>query len=481
MLLTNRRSGLIYFCLAGMEMAWFTPFFLLLYRPLEEKAPWIVFLGLFGVLLIFMLMLEILNLLQLDWPFYELAVVGLILVSSLLFVRFWLYRDMSWGDFRWLGNTLGALFDVLQGIRPELVLVLTSVLLWQRAANATSRDIGFFGVGLSFRLGLLLLILGASVLSFVRREDTRPLLWVFLAMGLTAVALARAREKAGDARSSGPLPSPRRLGQLLLAVGITVGGAAWLSLFYTPDGLKRTLLTWLRPLWTLLRPVAELLLQVLFWVMAPVLTWLEWLLRRLMQNLDWAFIGDMLDTLGEGSEEEQIIGQSGGVPFALPAWVWTGLRYLLILVAIAVLLGLVLLFLDRMRVRRGRVETEEESGEEISLGGATLSRGLRWLRGVAGLVRRFGLSRQLLAAISVQNIYANLCRLARQRGYPRHPAQPPDDYLPVLAQAFAGQGEALARITTAYMQVHYGDQPVSAVELAQLRQDYHQVRKNGQT
>jgi hypothetical protein len=84
----------------------------------------------------------------------------------------------------------------------------------------------------------------------------------------------------------------------------------------------------------------------------------------------------------------------------------------------------------------------------------------------------------LLAAISVQNIYANLCRMARQRGYPRHPAQPPDDYLPILSQAFAGQDEPLARITAAYMWVHYGDQPVTAAELAQLRQDYNRVRKS---
>jgi len=76
----------------------------------------------------------------------------------------------------------------------------------------------------------------------------------------------------------------------------------------------------------------------------------------------------------------------------------------------------------------------------------------------------------------VQNIYANLSRLASRRGYARHPAQPPDDYLPVLGEAFAGQEEALARITAAYMRVHYGDQAVSSAELGQIRKDYDQVR-----
>ena len=56
MLLTSRRFGLLYFCLAGMEIAWITPFFLLLYRPLADTSPLVIFVGLFGVLLVFMLL-----------------------------------------------------------------------------------------------------------------------------------------------------------------------------------------------------------------------------------------------------------------------------------------------------------------------------------------------------------------------------------------------------------------------------------------
>ncbi len=476
MLLTSRRWGPLHFCLAGMEIAWLTPFFMLVYRPMSEKAPGLVFLGLFGTLLAFMLVLEFMNLLELDWPFYELAVVGLIVVSSLIFVRLWLYGGMPLGDLSWLGNSLGALFDFLQGIRPELVLILTSVVLWQRAANATSRDTGFFGVGLSFRLGLLLLILGAGLLGFISGQDARPLLWLYLSLGLTAVALARTYEKASDARSAGSLLSLRRLGQLLLAVGVTVAGAAWLSLFYTPDGIKKTLLIWLKPVWALLGPPLQLVVQILLWALEPIFLWLVWILRQLVQNLDWTSIQEMLSTFDGGFELEQMADESQGALSGLPPWVWTSLRYLLILLAMGVLIGLVLLFLDRMRVKPDRDVAEEESSEEVTLGGAALGRGLRWLRDLAGLVRRYGLSRKLLAAISVQNIYANLCRLARGRGYPRRPAQPPDDYLSVLAQVFPGQEEALARITAAYMQVHYGDQPVSTAELIQLRQDYHQVR-----
>lgn len=481
MLLTDRRRGLIYFCLAGMEMTWFTPFFLIFYHPVDGRGPFVSLLELFGVLLAFMLTLELLNLLQVDWPFYELAVVGLIVFSSLLFVRVWQYAGMPLGNLGWLLNTLVALFNFQQGVRPELVLILTSVVLWQRAANATSRDIAFFSVGVNFRLGVLLLILSASLLNYFTAQNTLPFLWLYFGLGLTAVALVRTHERASGAQSAGSLLSPRRLGQLLLAVGITVGIAAGLSLLITPDRVNAALAAWLKPLWTVLRPVVQLLLQVLFWLLEPVIAWLAGLLTWLLAGVDWSAAEELLRALRESTSAQPVAESGEVVPFTLPPWVWIALRYLFVLLAIVVALGLVLLFLDRIRIKPGREEAEEESGEEITLGGSTLGRGVQWLRDMAGLVRRFGLSRQLLAAISVQNIYANLCRLARQRGYPRRPSQPPDDYLPVLARVFAGQEEALGRITTAYMRVHYGDQPVSAAELLQLRQDYQHVRKAEQS
>ncbi len=477
MLLTDRRRRLIYFCLAGMEMTWFAPFFLVFFRPADGRGPFVVFLELFGILLAFMLMLELLNLLQVDWPFYELAVVGLIVFSSLLFVRLWLYGNAPPGALGWLGSTLWALFNFQQGVRPELVLILTNVLLWQRAANATSRDIGFFSVGVSFRLGVLLLLVSASLLNYLTGQNTVPLLWLYFGFALMAVAVARTHERATGAQSAGSLPSLRRLGQLLLAVGVTVGVAAWLALFLTPDRVNRALAAWLKPLGTVLSPLARILLQVLFWLLEPILIWLSRLLTWLLGGLDLSAAEELLESLRKSAAAGQVPEPGEVTPLALPPWVWIVMRYFLVLLGIAVALGLVMLFLDRIRVKPGREEAEEEGGEEITLGGPMLGRGVRWLRDLAGLVRCFGLSRQLLAAISVQNIYANLCRLARQRGYPRRPSQPPDDYLPVLARAFAGQEEALARITATYMQVHYGDQPVTAAELVQLRQDYQRVRK----
>jgi hypothetical protein len=77
----------------------------------------------------------------------------------------------------------------------------------------------------------------------------------------------------------------------------------------------------------------------------------------------------------------------------------------------------------------------------------------------------------------VRNIYANVVRLATREGYPRPPACPPDRYLATLVQACPGEAESLATITEAYMRVHYGDRPVSAEDLAEVKAAYASVRE----
>jgi hypothetical protein len=248
---------------------------------------------------------------------------------------------------------------------------------------------------------------------------------------------------------------------------------AALALLFTPYRIK-AVVAGLEPVWRVLGILAQPLAEVLVWLIQIILTAMEWLLRRVMGGVDLTIIETIRERI---AALLSLAHRPGGGGLELPPWFLTGLRYGGVLLGILVMLGIVLLSLDKIRSRRDRDETEEESEEEITLGGNTLGRGIQWLREKAGLVRRFGFGRQLLAAISVQNMYANLCRLGGQRGYPRHPAQPPDDYLPVLTQAFGGQEDALGRITGAYMRVHYGDQPVSRAELAGLRRDYDRVRR----
>lgn len=468
MLLSNRRLALLHFLLAAMQAAWISTFFMLAWPGPLTVAP--AYVAVFVGLVAWMLALELLSRIA-QSPLYDVLALGGLVVVSLLLVRLVLYPGGAPWSLAWVGRALSETVNWRDGLPPVLVLVGLNVLLWQRASAATSRDLNFFAVGVTFRSGLLLLLLGGALLSGLRGVNAIGLLWAYLAAGLMAVALSRASEKASGAQSVGRLLPARRLLQIALAVGVAVGATILFSLAYT----HATIMAFFRlfdPLWQLIRPLLLALVVLLGRLLNPVLLGFEAWLTALL-----ARAGDNAPELSPPTAG----GPASGNPLEnLPRWPFDlardALLGLIIVLAVVGVMIFLLLYLERVRRGSGRSEDEEEGLEPATLGAGILRRAADSLRGVGALVRRFGLGRELLAAISVQNIYANVCRIARHRGHPRHPSQPPDAYLPALAAAFPGQEDRLRRITAAYMRVHYGEHPVPSHELAALRADYAELR-----
>ena len=468
MFLTNRRMTLLYLCLAGMEAAWITPLWLLIFTP--APSPWISYAGVLAGLLIWTLTLELMSRTGVQSPAYDLTVLALMALTSLLIVWAALYRAAPPYEIGWFRALVGDVFNFKAGIPPVVGLIAINLVIWQRATAATSRDPSFFNVGVSFRLGLLLLIAGAGLLSLLRGQNVIGFLWLYFALGLIAVAIARISEKAIEAQSAGKALPMRRFAQLLLAAGVTIGGAWLLSLAFTPAGIRRFFHLF-DPVWRLISPLAFTLLMLIGEVLNPLLLWFEALVLRLLRNSNSSGFG--VAPVAPAATEPSFLAR---IPAWIPNLLVDALVVVGIIVAVLAVTGFLVLYLERVRKGGLRDEAEDEGTERVTADGI-LERGARALRNAAELIRRFGLSTHLLAAISVQNIYANVSRLARDRGYPRRPAQPPDDYLPLLVRALGGFEEQLARITAAYMRVHYGDHPVSRAELAQLREDYRVVRE----
>ena len=85
MLLSNRRTAVVHFCIAGMQAAWILPFWLLAYRPAE--SPLTSYIGLLAALLAWMLVLELLSRTPFESPGYDLLTLGLMFVTSLVAIR----------------------------------------------------------------------------------------------------------------------------------------------------------------------------------------------------------------------------------------------------------------------------------------------------------------------------------------------------------------------------------------------------------
>jgi len=77
---------------------------------------------------------------------------------------------------------------------------------------------------------------------------------------------------------------------------------------------------------------------------------------------------------------------------------------------------------------------------------------------------------------SIRRIYANLTRLAAQRGFPRRDAETPYEFIRGLRAAFPDAEFEERAITDAYVRVHYGEHDPTAEELQQVRVAWERIR-----
>lgn len=468
----NWLGNAIFLALAGMEMSWLTPIVISLDPHSWHTSELSLMLGLWGILLALMLVANGLSARQIDSPLFELAVLAAILVISLLVVRLYVF----WGEPVWSWRWLGIIFGGTDSRRIETFLILgLMAYLWWRGVTFLQREIGFFVIGLDFRKGVLGLILGVILYSELVGRSPLLFIYTFFFFSLMAVSLGRIEDKMRTRGDAGPDLAPSWLPVLSAAsAGVLLLAAAFHTV-WNLHGFAR--------LGHVLAPYASGLIRLLEPVILAMLSLLEPLFQGLI-NFIRARIGPdsankPLITMPPSAAD--LFGENGELPGSqVPTWLIILFRYVIPALIIIVVLAILVIWLDRRRKSRRALISQEQRqtiAPEERLGVKDLlGRGLNRLRNWAGLVGRYGLGRRFYAAISVRHIYANLQRLAAKRGYPRGPAKTPNDYLPLLIQAFPGQEEALQRLTAAYNAVEYGHVLTTEEEWRQLRADWETIQ-----
>jgi len=462
----------IFLALAGMEMSWLAPIVISL-NPRSWHSPELFFLlGLWGILLVLMLVANALSLRQIDSPLFELAVLAAILLMSLLVVRLYVF----WGEPVLSGEWLAVIFTDNDPRRIEVFLTLgVMAYLWWRGVTLLQREIGFFIIGLDFRKGVLGLILGVILYSELVGRSPTLFIYTFFFFSLMAVALGRIEDKMRTRGDAGPglppdwLPilSAASASVLLLAAALhavwNLRSFAWLGKIISPyaSGLIRIL---------------EPLILAFLSLFEPIF---QWLINFIQSHTGPNSSQNPLITMPPTAAE--VFGQNGELPSSqIPLWFIILFRYIIPILVTVVVLAILVIWLDRRRKSRHSLHSNEKremvaAKERLGVK-EFLGPGLKRLRDWAGLVGRYGLGRRFYAAVSVRHLYANLQRLAAKRGYARLPAQTPNDYLPLLIQAFPGQEEALQRLTEAYNAVEYGHLMISDQAWQQLQADWESLQ-----
>ena len=419
--------------LAGMEVSWLAPLVMTLHARSWSVSPiWYLF-GLSAITLLLMAVANYLSVRQVNSPAFEGIVLATIILLGLFILRLYVFWGEPLLSLRWLRL---AFFEA-DPRRVETLLVLATLgYLWFRAVTFLQRDISFFVIGYDFRKGVLGLILGVSLYTVLSHQSPILFVYTFFFFSLIAVALGRVEDKAQAVGGSGRPFGPGWVGLLAASSVLVLALGAVISSIWSLSGFRR-FGQMIAPTGSVLGRVFETLALAFLRLLEPLIQWLIAFIR--------ANLGDQVQSLQlqEPPPLGEILGQNGGqgtvAGSGLPPWIHIVLAYVLPALGVLLVLLALVLWLERRGKRWSRSASEERErtpGEERQGLGRLVSGGLSRLRNLANLIGQFGLGRRFYAAVSVRNIYANMLRLAAERGYPRHPAQTPNDFLPRLHERF---------------------------------------------
>ncbi|MEZ4681150.1 MAG: hypothetical protein R2932_43750 [Caldilineaceae bacterium] len=479
MLLTNRRHRILFMALAAMEVSWFLPFALTAFIRIQrgrvtlpallfyagDWSPLVFFALCWGALLLYLLSADFFNRWQVEVPWRELSMIVIVLGTFLLSVRILIFPTAALLDVRWLLITISAIYNQGPGSSPILLLLAINFFLWIRVATATGRSLTFFSVGVSFRLGMLLALVGNGMLIlWAGQPVTQALLylWLFFGFGLLAVALARVDEKAFHATQSSGVTLPwGRLVQLVTMTLGTIFVAVTASQYYTPAAI-RTVLGWFSPLWNFLGALLLYLFSAIIIILGPFLERLAAIIRDLIANLEpVATEADYgpLEPVGQQMQLDEIVRN-----FAL-------VRYCMVTLALLVIFFILWLFF--VRTRNVKSPAKMSSPMLPVLPACTI-------HFIVYAISLISCANTVCAADSLPPSPSRTS-MRTFAAWPAAAAIPaplrnhPMNILPNSLRPSPAIPQH-SRLTNAYMRVHYGDLPATEDELSQLRSDYAAIQ-----
>jgi len=366
--------------------------------------------------------------------------------------------------------TLGNLFqlDERQQVPAGPLIVIWIVVLWWRGYQLGSAYMTLVRASFGLRLGILSFLVVALGAGRSLRADLLALVPFFFFFGLLGSSLARADSLNLDrARKTSTFGRGWMVSLFLLTFAVTVVGyAAALALTGTETG-------------QLARILAELgryAVLLIFVVASPIL---------FAAQTAYDFIVSILPERTRGHVIETPTGQGGSGGLNAP-WISDAFEILTdaFLIAVGALMVVALLaFIWFLLVARGERKNQDGLEHREALGTGEMVGGLRqslldgWRRLAEALqlFRRFGVGRDLFAALTIRRIYRRMERLAGARGFPRGLAETPYEYRRALFQAFPDRADDIRHITEAYIAVRYGDVPENPAELETVRAAWERI------
>lgn len=469
---THIRRELVFFALALMEACVVAPLItalISLVTPLQPSPLLITEIFLGALLLVHYIIRASLQFSS--HPILRSSLLGLgMLLSGLLLVHQLLHARISLWDPTWLADIFRNLqTDELLSL--DVAVFLLALFVWWRGIVLAQRRLDSDTVVSRFRSGMVMLAITTMVSGFLLPSAPYQFVFAFFFVSLLGIALARAEEVG---QQYGGSQSPFSLGWLATVVAATLGVlilAAGVATLLTDRNISR----FLGPVWEAQRIIFTFLTYVILFVVSWVGRGVIELLESIMGDVDTRGIEFALTPPEIGGNVEAL-GESPFTPEQLALAKAVGMIF-----AILIILLLIVSSLRRLRARAGRRRDEyrESVWEGINVRNSLrdlLNDGRRRLGEMTNALSHSRLG-QMFAALTIRRIYAHMSALAAELGHPRALYETPYEYQPTLEQAFPNNHEEVARVTEAYVAVHYGEVPDQQTNLQMIRAAWERIQE----
>ena len=377
-------------------------------------------------------------------------------VVMLILVKVQLFGSMAWLDTTWLLSLPLAVPQLIYSLKPELLLLITTAVIWWLGKWLAYRSANFTTSVAEFQFGLLILVITfvmASALQASLANSTTVTLSFFC---FALVGISIAHRQPGKSWLNG-ITGFHWSWLLLVSIALILVLGLLISVVVSPDLLR-------------------LVVDALKWVGRMAMNLIAFIVSLFPRN-EPSVIPPPDMGLPPMEPQEQVM--LWNLPEHVRSWlqIFTGILWG----------GLIALALWRISSqifgwlrKRFTADTEVEPLRGAFLADlvSLLNRLWHTLSGLpllSFLLRR----RRLLPpeAVSVRQIYRRLLHWGTAHGYPRHLAQTPNEYLDTLIGVLPQAQEDLLFITHHYVNMRYGNSRPTSVELQELRERWKKIKQ----
>ena len=454
----NGRIILLYCCLLGIEGCGLYLILDLLNIKTVDNT-----LSVFGLLALYPISFIINKAVyQLRWYRFFLFILSWLLwaIAFLLMIKFQLFAGTSFLTTEWLTAFPSAVSQIFVAFKPEILIFVTSILLWWTGRRMTRLDTTYGTSVTEFQFWLFIIIIILLSASGFQIELHNAILTAlcFFFFSLAGISIAHTLE--GKSWLSG-LPRGYWTTMLLISIIVVLIVGIAIASLLTPN---------------LLHFIVDWVLWILSFIWDLFMKFMAWL-ASLIPPLDPGQLPPTGQAPAMAAPDEKL-------PFELPETVRIILETLwLIFVGGLIIVALWGIAKEIFEHFLRRMNTQ--GAQKTRLHGAFRQDLINMLRYLWQSIRKLFTGWRSTNDTDTANsgitltrqIYRNLLRWAARHHCPRRSAQTPQEFYEMLAALLPDAQAELATVTHHYINVRYGLSPPAPKEQERLRRSWITIKK----